>query len=51
MEMVQNTKVHHYSGKKEANYKAKSKFEKKFLGVPGTSGPVERGFQSGWMNS
>ena len=41
--MVQNTKVHYYSGKKmEANYKPLSKVGKKFLGVPATSSPVER---------
>ena len=43
MKMVQNTKVHYYSGKKmEANYKPLSKVGKKFLGVPATSSPVER---------
>ena len=30
--------------KNEANYKALSKVTKKFLGVPATSGPVERVF-------
>ena len=34
-------------GKKEVNYKALSKSVTKFLGVPATSGPVERVFSQG----